>query len=114
MNNTVEINLTGEYAININTKYELSIQLANAYELSGYNGYCQIRNSDNVVVVTATIEVVNNDIFKIKIFPNMFTVGLEPGSYVYDVLFVGKTDPNNRFYPVGGKCQLVKRVSQVL
>jgi hypothetical protein len=111
MLNTVEINLIAQYAINIGSSYDLKIQLNNNPDLSNYDGLCQIRDSDDNLILSPTIEVLSNDIFSIKISPTDF-VNTSPGTFLYDVLFNHKTD-NSKFYPVAGKCQIVKRVTRV-
>lgn len=112
-NNTFVIDLINNYAINIGSDYEISIQLCNAPDLTdGYTGLSQIRqNVTGDVVISPTVTVVSKDIFTWKIPNTGYPANLQAGNYIYDVLF-SKTD--NRFYPIGGRCQLVARSTRIM
>lgn len=110
--NTVILDLIGDYAVNIGSTYTIQVQLCNAPDLQDYTGTCQIKQTASSidVILTPTIEVLTKDIFKLTIPYGDFTGSIAPGNYVYDVLF---SSVNDRFYPVGGKIQLVQRVTSL-
>lgn len=113
MNNTIIKDLIGDYAINIGSTYDIKFQLCNAPDLTEYVGACQIRQSipSIEILLSPIVTVLSKDIFGIKIPFDAYPENIAPGNYVYDVMF-SKTD--YRFYPIGGKCQLIQRVTRVI
>lgn len=112
--NTVKLDLIEDNAINIGATFQKEIQLCNFPDLTEYTGLSQIRlsNTSDTVILSPTITVITKDIFKIVIpYTAYNNVTVEAGNYVYDVLF-SKTD--DRFYAVGGKAQLIRRVTTVI
>jgi hypothetical protein len=110
---TVVIDLINEFAVNIGATYIISIQLCNAPDLTLYDGYSQIRtnNTSENIVLSPTITVISKDVFELRIPFNDFSGSVVPGLYQYDVLF---SNAGNRFYAVGGKVQILKRITQLL
>lgn len=112
MTNTVQLDLIAENAVNIGATYRTKIQLCNAPDLTLYIGTCQIRQApaSTDIILTATINILSKDLFEMVIPYGIFNTTIQAGNFVYDVLF-SKTD--DRFYAIGGKIQLVKRVTQI-
>jgi hypothetical protein len=111
----VIIDLINDNSIEIGANYEASFKLCNAPDLSdGYSGYCQIRtnNQSNLVILSPRVNIVSKDLFTISIAFNDYPVDIIAGNYQYDVLFASSTT-GNRFYAVGGKIQIIKRITTI-
>jgi hypothetical protein len=110
----INIDLINENAIEIGANYLATFQLCNSPDLTLYTGVCQIRQTNTAtdIILTPTVQILNKDTFSIKIQYTVYPVTLAAGNYVYDALF-SKTDGTDRFYAVGGKIQIVKRVTKI-
>jgi hypothetical protein len=110
--NTVTLDLINEYSVSIGSTYKIDVQLCNAPDLMLYTGVSQIRSniSSTDILLTPNISILSKDLFQMVIPFTAFNTNIQPGNYVYDVLFT-KTD--DRFYAIAGKIQLVKRVTQI-
>ena len=111
--NLFPLDLVGDYSVNIGSTYSITIQLCNAPDLMLYTGYSQIRqnNTSETVILEPTITVLNKDIFKLEIPYTAFPTDILAGNYQYDVMFANATD---RFFAIGGKVTLIKRITQLL
>lgn len=106
-----KVDLVDAYAVELNSNFECVMQLNNAPDLTLYTGYSQVRTSvnDTTISLNFTVQILNKNTFKVSANYNSYA-GLAPGNYVYDVLF---TKADHRFYAVGGKVQIVQRVTKL-
>ena len=107
------IDLVNELGVDIGASYLKTFRLCNANDLTNYTGYCQVRktSTDTNVILSPTIEILNKDTFNLKILFSAFTGSTVAGDYYYDVFFASVSD---RFYAVGGRFQLIKRITVIV
>lgn len=110
----ITIDLINENSVEIGASYTVAYQLCNAPDLTQYAGYCQIRlnNTSTDIILTPIVNILSKDTFSIKIPYSAYTTATAPGNYQYDVLF-SKNDNSDRFYAVGGKISLVRRITKI-
>lgn len=110
--NTPIIDLIGDNAVSIGTTYSVSFQLCSAPDLTLYSGASQIKvnNLSPEIILSPIVNVITKDLFELTIPYGLFTSNIQAGNYQYDVLF---TRPEDRFYAVAGKIQLIKRITQI-
>lgn len=109
----VTLDLIGDLAIEIGATYDrVTVQLCNADDLTAYTGVCHVKTaiSDTTSILTPTIEITNKDTFKIIVPFSGFGISAIAGNYIYDVLFTSAT---RKFYAIGGKVQLIARVTKL-
>lgn len=108
----ITLDLTNERAVDIGSSYSIDVRLCNAPDLTPYTGKSQIKSNaqSTTVILEPVVTVLTKDTFNFKIPFNLFTAEIAQGSYSYDVLFSSATD---RFYAVGGKIQLVQRITKL-
>lgn len=114
MNNSVNIDLTGDNAINIGSRYSQNFKMFDSSRdlEDGYAGLCQVRasNESTDVILSPTITVLSSDIFQMLITPSAYATTLLSGTYQYDIRFSKGDDV---FFPVYGKFQLIKRITRI-
>lgn len=108
----IQLDLINEAAINIGESYEIGVQLYNADDLTGYSGFCQIRQSpaSTDIILSPVISVLSKDTFSINVDFDGYPLNLVPGTYQYDVLF---SSSEKRFYAICGKVQILKRITNL-
>lgn len=108
----VIIDLINNEAIEINSTYQASFKLTGFADLTQFVGECQIKvsNAESAVVLSPDVNIINKDIFSINVAFDDYPIDISPGNYQYDVLF---SNSSERFYAVGGKVQIVRRITQI-
>lgn len=111
----IQIDLLNENSIEIGANYNATFQLCNSPDLTQYTGICQIRQSNvsTDIILSPVVQILNKDTFNIKLLYSVYPNTIVAGNYVYDTLF-SKIDNTDRFYAVGGKIQIVKRVTKIV
>ena len=106
-----KVDLIEALAIELNSNFEIVIQLNNAPDLSLYTGFSQVRSNinDSTIALNLNVQILNKNTFKLSANYNSYN-NIVPGNYVYDVLF---TKADHRFYAVGGKVQIIQRVTKI-
>jgi hypothetical protein len=110
----VTIDLLAENGVEIGASYKASFQVCGMPDLQSYTGVCQIRtsNTDTTIILSPVVEISTKDVFSIGVNFLSYPSTISPGTYQYDVLFT-KTDNTDRFYAVGGKIQIIKRITRL-
>jgi hypothetical protein len=108
----VTIDLINENAIEIGATYKASFRLCNHPDLLLFTGVCQIRvnNTSTTAILTPIVNIITKDTFSIDLDFDVYPDNLAAGNYQYDVLF---SSSGERFYAVGGKIQIVKRITAI-
>lgn len=110
----INIDLIGENTVEIGATYKASFSCCGLPDLNEYVGNCQIRvnNTSTEVILSPSVTVIDKDKFSIGIAHTAYPSNLTPGTYQYDVLFI-KNDATERFYAIGGKVLITKRITIV-
>lgn len=108
----ITIDLSGDNVIEIGATYVASFTCCGLPDLTDFTGTCQVRlnNTSVDVLLTPTVTVIDKDKFSININYAAYPPDLVAGTYQYDVLF-SKNDNSQRFYAIGGKAVVVKRIT---
>jgi hypothetical protein len=107
----LECNLINKDAIDINSTYIKDIKLCGFPDLTDYSGICHIRfDADSLMLMEIVVEIIASDIIRLKIPYNSYPTDISEGIYKYAVLLT-KSDNTEQFYPIAGKCQLIKQVT---
>lgn len=108
----ITIDLINENAIEIGATYKASFRLCNHPDLTLFTGVCQIRtnNTATTAILTPVVNIITKDTFSIDLDFDVYPSDIAAGNYQYDVLF---RNTDQRFYAVGGKIQIVKRITAI-
>lgn len=107
-----KLDLINENAVELFADYSCVIELNDAPILTDYNGYCYIKVSVESadIILQPKINILTVNSLEISIAFNEYPSTIKAGTFEYDVLLI-KKDNSHRFYAVGGKIQLLKRVT---
>ncbi len=107
----LECNLINNDAIDINSTYIKDIRLCGFPDLTNYSGICHIRvDASSLLLMEMTVTILSTDTIRLEIPFNTYPSDISEGIYKYAVLLL-KNDNSEQFYPIAGKCQLIKQVT---
>lgn len=110
----INIDLINDNGVEIGANFNASFQLCNSPDLTLYTGVSHIRqnNTATEIILQPSVQIITKDTFSIKLLYSVYPTNIAPGNYFYDVLF-SKNDLTDRFFAVGGKIQIIKRITRL-
>lgn len=105
-----KIDLIESNAIEVGATYEQTFRICGK-SLIDYVGYCEFRTvgTASTLIATPFVTVLSSDVFKLTLSAAT-TATISPGTYLYDVKFVGLTET---FFAVRGNVEVIETYTEM-